>query len=121
MSNEGLQVRIEASPWDEDGNSGGALSGKSASRANREFSNDRRGFRSLRKWLRRSTLTTIYADSADYCSHNAMERREFSLGILLDIVCRVGAICRAVLRLRAVALECRFAEIDTLGLTVHWR
>ena len=72
VSNERLQVHVEASPWDEGGNSGEARSGRSAAREDRVFSNDWQSFRSLRKWLRMSTLTTFYADLTVCCSHNVM-------------------------------------------------
>ena len=53
VSKETLQAHVEASPWDKGGDASEAPSGGSASGEDREFSNDRRGFRSLRTWLRK--------------------------------------------------------------------
>lgn len=59
VSKETLQTHVEASLWDEGGDAGEARSGGSASGEDREFSNDRQGFRSLRTWLRKRGATRV--------------------------------------------------------------
>ena len=61
VSKESLHVHVpaEAGPSAGDGGTGGIRSDGSASGEDREFSNDRQGFRSLRKWLRKQGVKRV--------------------------------------------------------------